>query len=196
MRAVSSVPEQVGQDFNVVFISFDPRDTPARAEAAREHALSLYTRSGAEQGMYFLTGTQASIDAVTQAVGFHYAWDDSTKQFSHASGLMIVAPDGVVTEYLDGVNFSPGSLASAIGRARHNELTQSQSFSFVRCYLYDPTTGKFGAAVQWTIRVLALATVVFIGVAIVRMNRLSKNSAAARSGEGLVRDVPVEVPDA
>ena len=206
MRAVSSLSEQAGREFDVVFISFDPRDNPARAQAARDHALRQYTRSGAEQSLHFLTGPQASIDAVTEAVGFHYAWDESTKQFSHATGLMIVAPDGVITEYLDGVNFSPNSLSAAIGRAARNELTQSQAFSFVRCYLYDPTTGKFGAAVQWTIRVLALATVAFIGVAIVRMNRLSNNSAAANSDEppvrdgaalnGSARDIPVEVQDA
>lgn len=196
MRAVSSMSEQVGQDFDVAFISFDPRDTPARASAAREHALKQYTRSGAKHGLHFLTGPQASIDAVTHAVGFHYAWDSSTEQFSHATGLMIVAPDGVVTEYLDGVNFSPNSLAAAVGRARRNELTQSQSFSFVRCYLYDPITGKFGAAVQWTIRVLAAATVVTIGAAIVRMNRLSKNSEVVNSGDAHARGGPAEVQDA
>ncbi len=195
MRAVSSMSEQVGQDFDVIFISFDPRDTPARARAARDHALSQYTRAGAKAGLHFLTGSQASIDAITRAVGFHYAWDEATQQFSHAAGLMIVAPDGVITEYLDGVNFSPRSLASAVERAQRNELTQTQALAFVRCYLYDPTTGKFGAAVQWTIRALALATVAFIGAAIVRMNRLTKNAAVASLLAAPASDVSAEVRD-
>ncbi len=106
-----------------------------------------------------MTGEQKNIDLLTKAVGFYYAWDEESKQFAHAAGLIIVSPDGVITEYLDGVNFSPKDLISAVNRAAHNELTDRPPSSFVRCYLYDPTTGKFGAAVQWTIRVLGVATV-------------------------------------
>ena len=111
---------------------------------------------------------------VRRAVLGLLVWDEDTKQFSHATGLMIISRDGLISEYLDGVNFSPNDLSSAIERGKNNELTVRETISFVRFYLYDPTTGKFGAVVQWTIRGLVLATVLLIGLGIVRMNRLSR----------------------
>ncbi|MCA9156740.1 MAG: SCO family protein [Planctomycetales bacterium] len=171
VRSVASLPENVGQDLDIVFVSFDPRDTPERAKAAREHALLQYARAGSEKGWHFLTGNQASIDQIAQAVGFHYLWDEETQQFAHATGIMIITPEGRISEYLDGINFSPRELSSAIGRAAKNELTESGATLFMRCYLYDPTTGKFGAAVQWTIRVLGLATVLALILLVFRLAR-------------------------
>ncbi len=171
VRSVASLRENVGHDFDVVFLSFDPRDTTPRAAAAREHALNQYARKGTEAGWHFLTGTQASIDKTTQAVGFHYLWDEDTKQFAHAAGIMVITPDGRISEYLDGINFSPRELSTAIARAAGNELTESGATLFMRCYLYDPTTGKFGAAVQWTIRVLGLVTVLALVFLVIRLGR-------------------------
>lgn len=171
VRSVASLPKNVGQDFDVAFVSFDPRDTPERASAAREHALHQYARPETEEGWHFLTGTEASIDQIAQAVGFHYSWDDETQQFAHATGIMLITPDGQISEYLDGVNFSPRQLSSAIDRAANNELTESGATLFMRCYLYDPTTGKFGAAVQWTVRALGVATVLALAILIFRLGR-------------------------
>lgn len=171
VRSVASLRENVGQDFDILFVSFDPRDTPERAAAAREHALHQYARAGTEEGWHFLTGAQASIDKIAQAVGFHYLWDEDTQQFAHVTGIMVIAPDGRISEYLDGINFSPRELSAAIARAANNELTESGAISFMRCYLYDPTTGKFGAAVQWTIRVLGAATVLALILLVIRLGR-------------------------
>lgn len=177
VRSIASLRENVGQDFDILFVSFDPRDTPARAATAREHALHQYARTGSEEGWHFLTGSQASIDKTTQAVGFHYLWDADTQQFAHATGIMVITPDGRISEYLDGINFSPRELSSAIARAANNELTESGATLFMRCYLYDPTTGKFGAAVQWTIRVLGVATVLALILLVVRLGRSRSISA-------------------
>lgn len=171
VRSVASLPQRVGTDFDVLFVSFDPRDTPSRAFAAREHALGQYARAGTEVGWHFLTGTQANIDQITEAVGFHYLWDDATKQFAHATGIMIINSDCRISEYLDGVNFSPRELSSAIQRAANNQLTERGETLFMRCYLYDPTTGKFGAAVQWTIRALGGATVLALVTLVFRLGR-------------------------
>ncbi len=170
VRTVAGLPETVGQDFDVVLVSFNPDDTPARADAARRHALDNYGRAGTDAGWHFLTGSQESIDALTKTVGFNYAWDEASQQFAHASGLMIISPSGSITEYLDGVQFSPRELISAVDRAGKNQVSATPSTSFVRCYLYDPTTGKFGAAVQWTVRGLGLLTVVGLGLMIVRLS--------------------------
>lgn len=169
VRSVADLPETVGDDFDIVFVSFDPRDTPQRADAARNHALRQYARDESADGWHFLTGGQEEIDRLTEGVGFHYVWDDASQQFAHATGLMIVSPEGVITEYLDGVRFSPRELIDAVQRASNNELSASQPTSFVRCYLYDPTTGRFGAAVQWTIRALGTLTVLLLAVMIYRL---------------------------
>jgi protein SCO1/2 len=171
VRSVAGLPETVGKEFDIVFVSFDPRDTPKSANAARSHALKQYARKGTDAGWHFLTGTQASIDQLTAAVGFRYVWDEGSQQYAHAAGLMIISPDGIVTEYLDGVRFSPRELVLAVDRAAHNELSQREPTSFVRCYLYDPTTGRFGAAVQWTIRTLGMLTVVLLGATVYRLHR-------------------------
>lgn len=170
IRSVAALEEDVGDSFNVVIVSFDPRDTPERATAARFQALRLYAREASERGWFFLTGKQQAIDALTDAVGFRYVWDQETQQFSHAAGLIIVSGDGVITEYLDGVRFTPTELHEAIQRAHSGIVTDAESISFARCYLYDPTTGRFGIAVQWAIRVLGLITVVTIIVGLRRMN--------------------------
>lgn len=182
IRAVASVPENVGENFDVVVVSFDPRDTPRRASAARDHALGRYARADSAAGWHFLTGSQENIDLLTEAVGFQYVWDEQSKQFAHAAGLVIVSPDGVITEYLDGVNFSPRNLMAAVNRAAENQLTERPLTSFVRCYLYDPTTGKFGAAIQWTIRALGVATVLGL---ILGMYSLSRRKT--RDEEGVDR---------
>lgn len=171
VRTVTGLSETVGQDFDVMLVSFNPVDTPERAAAAREQALGNYARDGAGAGWHFLTGSQESIDALTSAVGFRYVWDDASKQFAHASGLTVISPSGVITGYLDGVQFSPRELITAIDHAERNQVSSTPPTSFVRCYLYDPTTGKFGAAVQWTVRVLGFITVVAIVVLIARLAR-------------------------
>lgn len=166
VHSVADVPETVGQDFDILFVSFDPRDTPERAAAARSQAIRRYARDESADGWHFLTGSQPSIEALTKAIGFQYTWDEETKQFAHAAGLTIISDEGIVTEYLDGVRYSPRELVEAIHRAERHESSASTPTSFVRCYLYDPTTGRFGAAVQWTIRTLGLLTVVALAVTI------------------------------
>jgi protein SCO1/2 len=170
VRGVASIGQRVGDDFNVAFVSFDPRDNPARSLAARTEALRRYGIDSDCRGWYFLTGDRAAIDQLTRSVGFHYAWDEATQQFSHASGVILLAPDGTITQYLDGVHFAPRELSTAIAHAASSQLTHRQNISFVRCYLYDPTTGKFGAAVQWTLRGLGVATVLALGVMFVRLS--------------------------
>lgn len=171
VRAVAGLKDDVGDSFNVAFISFDPRDSAKRAIAARNHALQQYARDDSGRGWYFLTGKQDAIDTLTKAVGFHYSWDDKTQQFAHASGLVIVSPEGTITEYLDGVRFSSAELSQALDRARQGKESASTSRSFARCYLYDPTTGKFGVAVQWTIRALGLLTVLAIVFGVYKLSR-------------------------
>lgn len=170
IRAVASVPQHPGSDYNIAFVSFDPRDTPERAAAARTHALSQYGKESDGKGWYFLTGQSPAIHQLTDAVGFHYVWDETTKQFAHASGIVVLAPDGTIAQYLDGVQFSPKQLSAAIDSAAAKQLTPQAETSFVRCYLYDPTTGRFGSAVKWTLRGLGVLTVLVLAATTLRLS--------------------------
>ena len=102
------------EDFEVVAVSFDPRETPALAAGKRAMYLERYSRPGAEAGWHFLTGGQASIDALTHAAGFRYAWDEPTQQFAHPSGVIVVTPDGRPSRYLFGIDYGPRDLRLAI----------------------------------------------------------------------------------
>lgn len=183
VRSVAGLSETVGQDFDVLLVSFDPHDTPQQAALAREQALRKYARDESATGWHFLTGTQDNIDQLTEAVGFQYVWDEKTQQFAHAAGLVIVSPKGVITEYLDGVRFSPRDLATAVTHAANNELSQREPTSFVRCYLYDPTTGRFGSAVQWTLRALGVLTVFLLGVTVYKLSSREQAKAIQEGHE-------------
>ncbi|KAA5541811.1 SCO family protein [Roseiconus nitratireducens] len=174
-RAVASMEPSVGSDFNIAVISFNTKDTPQDARHARAHALQQVPGGEGDssgEGWYFLTGDRPTVDRLTDALGFRYVWDERSKQFAHASGLVVVAADGTMTEFLDGVQFSPQQLSQAIDRSRRGEVSDREPpATFVRCYLYDPTTGKFGALVQWSLRLLGVSTVIGLGVMIFRLAR-------------------------
>ena len=169
VKSVIDVPAEVGKDFNVVMISFDPRDKPVQAAAARKTALTRYDRVGAENGWYLLTANQASIDTITQAVGFDYHWDETLQQFAHPAGLVVISPQGKITGYLDGVQYSSSNLGEQLQAAAMGKSQTEPPQTFMRCYLYDPTTGKFGAAVQWTVRAFGLLTVLAMAIGITKM---------------------------
>ncbi len=160
VRAVSEIQEEVGDDFQVIMVSFNPADTPEKANLARQRLIQKYGRSPEGSGWYCLTGSQAEIERLTSAVGFQAHWDETIQQYAHASGLIIVSGEGVITQYLDGVNYVPRELSQAIKAAGDEKVSEKSANSFLTCYLYDPTTGRFGSAVQWTVRILGGLTIV------------------------------------
>jgi len=106
-----------GSDFEIVTVSFDPRDTPATASAKKAIYLERYKRPGAADGWHFLTGDQSSIDRLTKAAGFRYAWDKDTKQFAHPTGVVVLTPEGRIARYLFGVEYGPRDLRMALVEA-------------------------------------------------------------------------------
>ena len=187
VRSLADMEPSVGKDSQVVLVSFDPRDTPQQAATTREQLIHRYGRTGTEDGWHCLTGDESVIQSLTNRVGFHYVWDEETKQYAHAAGLFLISPEGIITDCLNGVEFTPKQLASAIAAAKQGVLNEQafsgeEPVSFLRCYLYDPTTGKFGAVVQWTVRILGIATVIVLagGVTLlIRRQRISQLPASS-----------------
>jgi protein SCO1/2 len=110
LDALRKLPFDVGDRFNVVTVSFDPREKPPLAAAKKAHYLSEYGRPGAADGWHFLTGESDSIEALTAAVGFRYRFDETHDRYAHASGIMILTPEGKVARYFYGIDYSPKDL--------------------------------------------------------------------------------------
>ena len=169
-----------GKEFDVVAVSFDARDTPAKAAAKKQIMLERYGRAGAEAGWHFLTGEQASIDALTQAVGFRYAWDPQSNQFAHGAAIVIVTPEGRIAQYYYGIEFPPKDLRLGLVEASKNRIGNLTDQILLYCYHYDPATGRYGNVVIGSMRALAVATLLGLFGFIVLM--LRRDVARARRG--------------
>jgi protein SCO1 len=165
-----------GKDFEIVTVSFDPRDTPATATAKKAVYLERYKRPGAAGAWHFLTGDQASIARLTKAAGFRYVWDDETKQFAHPTGVIVLTPDGRLARYLFGIEYGPRDLRLALVDASSGKVGTPIDSLLLYCYHYDPTTGRYGLAVMRAIRLIAAATVLALGTFIVVMVRKEKHA--------------------
>lgn len=154
----------VGREFEVVTVSFDPREKSDLAKQKKDAYLARYGRETAAGGWHFLTGSEASIAALTGAVGFNFAWDEETKQFAHASGIMILTPEGKISRYFYGIEYAPRDMQLGLVEASNNKIGSPVDQILLYCFHYDPQTGKYGFAIMNTIRVLGFAT--FFGLAL------------------------------
>jgi protein SCO1/2 len=178
----------VGKEFDVLTVSFDPKETPEMAAAKKAEYLKRYGRTGAEQGWHFLTGPQASIDALTKAAGFQYQYDSRNGQFAHATAIMVLTPQGRIAQYFYGVEFAPKDLRLGLIQASENKIGTVVDQVLLYCYHYDPETGKYGAIISRILQMAAGATVLILGTFLVVMFRMGSPNAPARqisSGEQL-----------
>lgn len=149
----------VGEEFEVVTVSFDAKETPALAARKKETYIKAYNRPTGDSGWHFLTGDAANIERLTNAVGFHFLWDEQTKQFAHASGIMIATPDGKLSRYFYGVEYMPKDMRLALVEASANKIGTPVDALMLYCYHYDPATGKYGVVIMNVIRVAGVITV-------------------------------------
>ncbi len=170
----------IGREFNVVTVSIDPRDKPEDAATAKKRYLQRYRRTGAAEGWHFLTGKKDQIDALAQAVGFRYAWDPEIQQYAHASGIMLLTPQGRVAQYYYGIEYAPRDIQLGLIEASKGKIGSVVDQVLLYCYHYDPRQGKYGAAIFNVLRLSALATVLALGGFMLIMFR--RDSLAAQKG--------------
>jgi protein SCO1/2 len=149
LKAVSLDP---GEDFEVVSVSFDPKDTPELAASKKQMYMRRFGRAGTANGWHFLTGAPAEIKALTDAVGFHYKYDAETDQFAHASGIMILTPEGRLSRYFYGVEYAPRDVRLGLVEASQNKIGNLTDTILLFCYHYDAATGKYGAIAMNMVR--------------------------------------------
>jgi len=171
VSALRALPFDVGKEFRVVTFSFNPRETSELAAAKKATYLEDYRRPGAAAGWHFLTGDAPSIAALTQAIGFRYAWDEASKQYAHASGIVVLTPAGRISHYFFGVEFPPRDLRLALVEASGEHIGSLVDQLLLFCFHYDPTTGRYSRVALNAVRaggVLTLAVLVAFVVLMLR----------------------------
>lgn len=170
-KSLKTMSFDPGDEFEIVTVSFDPRDTPATARAKKDTYVKEYGREGAAEGWHFLTGDEASIHALTEAVGYHYNWVPGENQFAHAAAIMVLTPDGKLARYFYGVEYAPRDLRLGLVEAGRGEIGSPIDQLLLYCYHYDPMTGTYGAVAMNLVRAGGALTVLALGVFIAVMRR-------------------------
>lgn len=163
IRALRTLSFSAGTEFSVLTVSFNPKDTPPMAAIKKQTALQSYSRPGTETGWHFLTGDEETIRKLTQAVGFRYQYDEKSKQYAHASGIMVLTPQGKVSRYFYGIEYAPRDVRLGLVEASAGKIGSPVDQVLLLCFHYDPTTGKYGFLITNGLRVAGVATVLALG---------------------------------
>lgn len=172
--SMKMVKFDVGDQFDVITVSFNPQETPAIAAAKKQEYLKRYGRAGAASGWHFLTGPAESINALTKAVGFQYQYDAKNNQYAHATAIMVLTPQGHISRYFYGVDYPPKDLRMGLVEASQGKIGNAVDRVLLYCYHYDPATGKYGAVVSNILRLGAGLTIVMLAALLFVLFRLEK----------------------
>ena len=171
--------ETIGKEFDVITVSFDPKETPVLASGKKKAYLERYKRPEAETGWHFLTGDQSSIDALTSAAGFNYVWDEASHQFAHASGIVVVTPQGRVSRYFFGVDYAPRDVKFALIESSNEKIGSLADRLLLYCYHYDPQQGNYGFVAMKAVRIGgALTIAALVGFMFVSLRSDSAKASA------------------
>lgn len=180
-QSLRTLAFDLGEQFVSITVSVDPRDTPALAAAKKVQVLRSYARPGAAAAWHFLTGDEASIRHLTQAVGFRYTFVAESGQFAHAAGLVVLTAQGKIARYLYGIEFAPKAVRLALIEAAAGQIGSAMDQLMLFCYRYDPTTGQYGLVIMNILRLTALVTVLGVGGCLIAMFRRERHRVEARS---------------
>ena len=173
-----------GREFEVITVSFEPKETPALARTAKAKSIDLYGRPGAAAGWRFLTGDSEAIKRLTEAVGFRYVWDEEQKQYAHPTGVVVLTPKGRVARYFFGVEYAPKDLRLGLIEAADERIGTLADRLLLLCYRYDPKTGRYSGVAINMIRGGGVLTVLVLGAAIATAVRRERRRGAAHAGPG------------
>jgi protein SCO1 len=179
LRAVELVP---GKDFEILTVSIDPKESSALAAQKKAAYVKEYGRAGAESGWHFLVGSEESIRRLAGEVGFRYAYDPATNEFAHASGFVVLTPEGVLSRYFYGLENPAGDVRLALVESGNGKVGSLVDQVLLLCYHYDPTTGRYGFVIVGALRVLGVLTVAGIAVLVVFMVRRGRGAPQVQAG--------------
>jgi protein SCO1/2 len=175
LRSMKAISLDLGKDFDAITVSFEPKDMPALAKAKRDVYAGQYGRPGAAGNWHFLTGEQPSIDALTEAAGFHYAYDSASRQYAHAAAILMLTPQGRIARYFYGVTYPARDFRLGLVEASQGKIGTPADHALLYCYQYDPMTGRYGLLVMNVVRAAGLVTVLVLGIFMFVMFRRERN---------------------
>lgn len=162
-RGLTDLTFDAGKQFDVITVSMDPRDMPEQAAAKKDMYIKRYGRLGAANGWHFLTGNESTIHALTDSVGFKFAYDPQRNQFAHATGVVVLTPAGKVSRYIYGFEYKARDLRFALVEASADKIGTAVDQILLLCYHYDPATGKYSRVAMNFVRAGGVATVLGLG---------------------------------
>jgi protein SCO1/2 len=168
-----------GRDYEVVFVSFDPRETPDMAVQKKESAMTHFRRPETAAGWHFLTGSKDSIDALTKGANFRYSFDEKSNLFAHAAGIMLLTPDGRISRYFYGVEYSARDIRLGLVDASAGKIGTPIDRALLFCYQYDPTSARYSASILKIIRLGGVLTILALVAGMLIFRR--RDIAAART---------------
>jgi protein SCO1 len=180
LRSIKSVDLTAGSEYEVIAVSFDPRETSNMAAAKKQTYLKDYKRLGAEEGWHFLTGPETSSKALADAVGFRYVYDAMTNQYAHSSAIMILTPAGRITRYFYGIDYPSRDVRLGLVEASSERIGKATDQILLYCFHYDPTTGKYALVIMNVLRLAALITLGVLGTFLIIMFRRDYRAAHPR----------------
>jgi len=171
LESLKRLKFDIGNQFNVVTVSFDPTEKPPLAAAKKAIYVGLYGRPGVAENWHFLTGDEQSIGKLTQAVGFRHSYDPQTKQYVHATGIMVLTPQGRLARYFYGIRYPAGHLRLGLVEASEGKIGSPVDEVLLYCCQYDPQTGKYSLIISRAIKVAAGVTLLCLGTIILVLSR-------------------------
>jgi protein SCO1 len=184
LESLTQLKFNIGDQFNVVTVSFDPTEKPSLAAAKKAVYVGLYGRPGASANWHFLTGDENAIRQLTRAVGFRYNYDPQTKQYVHATGIMVLTPGGRLARYFYGIKYPAGNLRLGLVEASQGKIGSPVDEILLYCCQYDPQTGRYSLIISRAIKIAGGVTVLCLGTMILVLFRGGKHAEEriARSG--------------
>jgi protein SCO1 len=171
LNALRDVTFNIGEQYEVVTVSIDPTETPEMAVGKKAVYVGLYGRPAAKHGWHFLVGDDPDIRALSQAVGFHYNYIPETKQFAHATGIIVLTPQGKVSRYFYGIQYPARDIRLALVEASDEKIGSPVDAVMLYCCQYDPHTGKYGMVVSHVLKVAGAITLLCMGTMIFALSR-------------------------
>jgi protein SCO1 len=164
IESLQELKLDIGRDFEVVHVSIDPKEGPPQAAAKKRVYVTRYGRAGAAKGWHFLTGTGEVTGALMQKIGFHSIYDPASRQYAHASGFLVLTPEGKIARYFFGVNFPPGEMRTALLGASQHSIGGMAERLFLLCFHYNPLTGKYSLTIRRIVQACGAGTVLAMGI--------------------------------
>lgn len=171
----------VNRDFTFLAISMDPNDTVPGSVKAKRKVTNAYGQSGSEAGFHFLTGSAEEIKKITSAAGYRYYYDEEAKQWAHATGVLLVAPDGRMARFLPGVEPFPRDLQFGLLEASEGRIGTIVDRAVLYCYQYNEASGRYGAAIMRTLRLSALGTMIALAAFVIFSLRRERKAAPSHT---------------